>query len=86
MTVSLVGGPLDGACIELEFPSTRTITLESEASGAIYRYDLVNGKWEFSGVIDAKSIQWTGSGCPADTENSPAKQAPCGRAEEASDA
>ena len=58
---------MDGATLELERDSTMIVTLTSEETGLMYRYDLgTDGKWEFWGLVDyensnVRSLQATGT-------------------------
>lgn len=58
--ITLLGGPLDGASLELEREWTTTAIVESDTSGITYRYALNDrGKWLYQGrVSDAVEPHW----------------------------
>jgi len=61
--ITLNGGPLDGAELELEHEGTRGVTVTSEATGTPYRYELNDvgaGSWEYAGIVayEIEHRQW----------------------------
>jgi hypothetical protein len=57
MSITLCGGPLDGADVWIEHESCNVAILKNKASGSLYRYcRSPTGRWTFEGAVTREEV------------------------------